>query len=311
MEHYYLQGVSQIVVYDDNNSDHVQSLNDLYAKHNRSYLKVLPALWPEGEGETGSSRSVAARAEYIRESNYLRCFRDHPDMDWILYIDVDEYMWSPKYATLPELLGSSDVPENITNVRIHMVRFGTSWVLEREKYVMVLDEGNVALSNPDNRRFTIDVNVKRGADERQREPADALRSLIKVCATANVLKECNRCYQNCHWKSIVRARALDPHQIRIHEHGVKYGQLEWLTLNLLRGFHYFLQSRADTAKKFTSGFYERPDVVQAYYQVDEFYNAIEDRSLQNRFSHLIRERLSPLFVNEVMYSVYRYNAEHT
>jgi hypothetical protein len=35
-EYHYLQGASQIVVYDDLRSDNLQNLNDLYAKHNRS-----------------------------------------------------------------------------------------------------------------------------------------------------------------------------------------------------------------------------------------------------------------------------------
>jgi hypothetical protein len=189
----------------------------------------------------------------------------------------------------------------VSSILINLVRFGTSWVLEREQYTIIREDGHVALSNPENRRLTLDVNVRRGPDERVREPAEALRSLVKVCATAKVMNECDKCHQSCQWKSIVRAKALDPQQIKIHEHGVKYGTKEWLDINVLRGFHYFLQSRADTTKKYTSGFYERPpEVVEAYYQIDEFYNLIEDRSLQNKYLHQVRARLAPLFGTGVL-----------
>jgi hypothetical protein len=261
-------------------------------------LKILPAKWPEGMEDPGSKTAKPARANQLKVLNYRRCFNDHPGVDWVLIIDVDEYIWSPKYATLPELLASPDMPADLTHVRINMMRFGTSWTTERPGYTLVAEDGDVGLLNTENRRFTIDVNVRRGPDERIREPADVIRDSIKACATANLMSTCERCHQSCAHKSIVKASALLPNNISIHDHGIKYGRIDSLDIDLVRGFHYALQSRSHIVKKY-GVYHGRPEMIEDYYQIDEFYNAVEDRSLQNRFSHILKERLSPFFMDEV------------
>jgi hypothetical protein len=295
-EYYYLQGVSQVVVYDDSSSDSLVSLNELYAKHNRSYLKIVPAHWPENKVDTQKTGINGYRFDHLKVWSYRSCVKEYPEADWIVPIDVDEYIWSPKYATLPELLASADVSDDVGSIHVGMVRFGTSGVPDRPKYTMVRTGESMGLLNPGQRKLTVDVNVKRGPDERLGEPAGVLRAQIAACFNASKLPPCDRCNHDCNHKSMVRAKALAPDGLRIHDHVINFGRAETLDINLVRGSHYFFQSKSYIVKKFAES-YGRHALVEEYNQVDGFYSAIEDRALQNKYSLLISERLSPLFLD--------------
>jgi hypothetical protein len=295
VEFYRLQGVYQIVVFDDGSSDGLSSLKDLYESQNRTYVRVMNAVWPGGEEGKGANLTRREHANAMKAASYKRCFLGYPEAAWVLFIDVDEYIWSPKYETLSDLLASGEVPTMASTVTVQFMRFGTAQVAKMEQYEIGYGGGKVAMQNPKERVLLMDANIKRGPDQRLGEPEGLIRDSLPVCKTAAVVSECDKCQMACASKSIVRASAVDPELIGVDVQEVTVGISAYLDVSVLRGFHYFLQSKQEIAKKHGAGYYEKPDdMVQGYMAVDAFYNSIEDRSLQNKYSKKLKDSIASL-----------------
>ena len=122
-----MMGFSHMVIYDDFSSDNVTMLDTLYKEHQRSYLTVVP---PFGVGQDKFTHR-AKTAEH--------CFINfHHLADWMINIDVDEFLApSPKYAHLSDYF-RHEVPETTHILQVGATRFG--WSGQRNRFTYRLQE---------------------------------------------------------------------------------------------------------------------------------------------------------------------------
>ena len=100
VEFHRFQGASKIVIYDDFSTDNVSLLNSLYHQHGRDYLVIEPGIWNE---DGRARRGLAGEA----------CFEKYrAESDWLINLDVDEFVSSPVYNSLPEFF-LHEVPDSI------------------------------------------------------------------------------------------------------------------------------------------------------------------------------------------------------
>ncbi len=84
-----MQGFDHIVVYDDFSADNATLLNELYIQHDRHYLTVEQGIWDEDP-----------RIRRIKSA--WDCYAKYKDQsDWLIHLDIDEFIWSPIYPDLP------------------------------------------------------------------------------------------------------------------------------------------------------------------------------------------------------------------
>lgn len=126
-----MMGFTHIVVYDDSSSDNVTMLEALYKEHGRGYLTVIP---PFGAGQDKFTHR-AKTAEH--------CFLNfHHMADWMINIDVDEFVWSPSHANLQQYF-RSEVPAANHILQVGATRFG--WSGQRERFTYLLHQVNLQL----------------------------------------------------------------------------------------------------------------------------------------------------------------------
>ena len=125
IEFHRLMGASKIVIYDDFSTDNVTLLNQLYQQHGRDYLVVEPGIWDE---DGRARRGLAGSA----------CFdKYHAESDWLINLDVDEFVWSPVYGSLTEFF-QHEVPTTNHILYVGATRFG--WGGQRHRFSYLLTE---------------------------------------------------------------------------------------------------------------------------------------------------------------------------
>ncbi len=125
IEFYRMMGVSKIIIYDDFSTDNVTLLNDLYQQHGRGYLVIEQGIWSEDPRVRRAEAGSACYGKYRAES------------DWLINLDVDEFVWSPKYSSLPEYF-MHEVPETTHILYVGASRFG--WGGQRHRYTYSLTQ---------------------------------------------------------------------------------------------------------------------------------------------------------------------------
>ncbi len=126
VEFHHMMGFTHMVIYDDFSSDNVTMLEALYRQHGRTYLTVVP---PFGASEDKFTHR-AKTAEH--------CFLNYHYMaDWMINIDLDEFVWSPSYPTLQQYF-MNEVPAANHILQVGATRFG--WSGQRDRFTYSLHE---------------------------------------------------------------------------------------------------------------------------------------------------------------------------
>jgi hypothetical protein len=101
-----LQGVERFIIYDDDSSDNITLLNDLYAQRfPESYVHVI--------------RRIHARHQAACFQHCVQTFGR--DSTWILIADVDEFVYSPTYGTLKNMLAQLPTIEARLGRRVDVI----------------------------------------------------------------------------------------------------------------------------------------------------------------------------------------------
>ena len=104
IEFYALQGASRIVIGDHLSRDSLFALPSVYAgRPGYPAVEVLPD--PGGQ------------APFLQA-----CARKHSRSSWLLFVDNDEFVWSPRYGSLFAYLDT--MPKEVTQVNVFGTRFG-------------------------------------------------------------------------------------------------------------------------------------------------------------------------------------------
>ncbi|KAK9862114.1 hypothetical protein WJX84_000220 [Apatococcus fuscideae] len=89
IEFHRLMGFDHIVIYDDFSADNASMLNSLYQQHDRHYLTVEPGI----QDDDPRIRRIKSAAD---------CFTKYREQsDWLIHLDIDEFIWSPLYPDVP------------------------------------------------------------------------------------------------------------------------------------------------------------------------------------------------------------------
>ncbi|KAK9820723.1 hypothetical protein WJX74_003809 [Apatococcus lobatus] len=173
IEFHRVMGFTHMVIYDDFSSDNVTMLETLYKEHQRSYLTVVP---PFAAGQDKFTHR-AKTAEH--------CFLNfHHLADWMINMDVDEFVWSPSYPSLQQYF-RSEVPSANHILHVGATRFGWSGQRDRFTYSLQLvandSSRSVKLVNPNGVQLLVSSHTHRAADQRFNEPEEILKQSNKLC----------------------------------------------------------------------------------------------------------------------------------
>lgn len=122
IEFHRILGFTHFVIYDDFSSDNVSLLETLYREHGRQYITVHA---PSGHGLTNNER---------RSQNAGHCSEHYSNAsDWMINIDVDEFITMSPYKTVQEYL-TAEVAEGTHMIYVGATRFG--WAGQRDRLSM-------------------------------------------------------------------------------------------------------------------------------------------------------------------------------
>ena len=125
LEFHRILGFNHFVVYDDFSSDNVSLLETLYREHGRQYITVHA---PTGHGTNNERRS----------QNAGHCSRHYSNAsDWMINIDVDEFITLSPYTTIQEYL-TAEVAEGTHMIYVGATRFG--WAGQRQRFEYALQQ---------------------------------------------------------------------------------------------------------------------------------------------------------------------------
>ncbi|KAK9820746.1 hypothetical protein WJX74_009462 [Apatococcus lobatus] len=313
LEFHRIQGFTHFVIYDDFSADNVSLLETLYREHGRHYITVYP---PTGQGLTNNER---------RSHNAGHCSEHFSnDSDWMINIDVDEFVWSPAYHSVQEYL-AAEVKEDMHMVYVGATRFG--WGGQRHRFEYALQQVNgtgdhsVELSNPKGIQLLTSSHIHRAPDQRFGEPEQFLRDSNQRCREwQGEDSPCTNDYNGRYGKAFVRTQ----HAVSVWTHGggVRGAFGEGSMFNgqdvgtercpvpicmkadpyKLHIYHLRSPSIADVAKKDLDEGISSPEEAQSrMVQSDEdydketwFFNQIRDVSLV-KYEAQLRERIQSLF----------------
>ena len=156
IEHNRMMGVDRIIIYDDNSSDNALLLNDFY-KERAPGFSIL------------AQPSLKKRPwRNLQETNLQHCLETYGNStEWLLNADVDEYLYSPYYGTLGDMLRNLSAMEREQNKHFSYItsvnlNFGSSGQQHRfENSLTRAADGRVVYSNPCGLQLITD-HVRRG-----------------------------------------------------------------------------------------------------------------------------------------------------
>lgn len=123
IEFHRLMGFDRIVIYDDFSTDNASMLSSLYEQHGRHYLTIEPGL----EDEDPRIRRIRSAAD---------CFTKYKDQsDWLIHLDIDEFVWSPAHPDLPTYF-MQEVPDKAHIIYAGATRFGFNGQKSRHSFAL-------------------------------------------------------------------------------------------------------------------------------------------------------------------------------
>ena len=137
IEFHRLMGFSHIAIWDDGSEDNAHLIERLYTQHGRTYVSYdrQPEYTGSDDFETqGRMRRVEAAKSCLLKYKHLA--------DWIIHLDIDEFVWSPRHKDLRTFF-QTGVPADRHILYAGATRFG--WEHMRHRHTYALQE--VSLSN--------------------------------------------------------------------------------------------------------------------------------------------------------------------
>lgn len=119
IEFHKIQGVKHFYLYNNNSQDDFQAVLKRYIKKDEVTLVEWPYTYDDGEHGAWLA---------IQRAAYMDCInRFGSDMDWLAFIDTDEFLFSPKGKPLPHYLKDY---KSYGGVCVNWLNFGTSHIHE-------------------------------------------------------------------------------------------------------------------------------------------------------------------------------------
>ncbi|KAK9838769.1 hypothetical protein WJX74_002977 [Apatococcus lobatus] len=314
IEFHRLMGFDHIVIYDDFSADNASMLNSLYQQHDRHYLTVEPGI----QDDDPRIRRIKSAAD---------CFTKYREQsDWLIHLDIDEFIWSPLYPDVPTYF-MREVPDETHIVYAGATRFGFNGQRLRHSFALHQEDAMAKLTNPQGIQLLTETHWMRAADRRFGEPEDIILANLESCKGP---KEggCTNDNSGIHGKTFLRSSLA--HGLWTHGGSVKSNKFgthradAWgyrvvslgnggsmytddcpapicqpSGINKLHIYHIRSPSIADAAKKNADWHWtddptaEAASSSQQYAKDTAFYNQIRDVALV-RFAPALRERILPL-----------------
>jgi hypothetical protein len=156
-----LQGAERFIIYDDDSTDNITFLNDLYSQtFPESYVQVIPKIKLSQQGAC-----------------FQHCVQTFgKDSTWILIADVDEFVYSPTYGTLANMLAELPNIEAQQKRQVDVIKaectrystFGADGASQQNRFQYVLErrpDGKVEYRNGCGLQ-AITSHTRRGPDDR-------------------------------------------------------------------------------------------------------------------------------------------------
>lgn len=295
IEFYALQGATRIVIGDHLSRDSLVALAGVYA--GRPGYPVVEVLPDPGD-----------QAPFLQA-----CARRHSRSSWLLFVDNDEFMWSPRYGSLFAYLDT--LPKEVTQVSAFGARFGVGSCKRPAHLHVVGARLNVTRAevpaNPGGGGFPLPLVLEshtRRMPTTFIDPAEAtilaaLRDSGNVSAcNATLMREAygdsfsDFCFDNLvTFKSFVRGEAFgfftsgNPHYAQL-KRGITHRELN---ATLLRFNHYWVRCRSVAYVKARQ--WNKHDPIEWVEQAGPLGEAVLDESLLP-FVDRIKERLGQLLL---------------
>ncbi|KAK9852595.1 hypothetical protein WJX84_004435 [Apatococcus fuscideae] len=324
IEFHRLQGFSHLVIYDDFSSDNISLLETLYREHGRDYVSVERGA---GEGDSNALRRGLDAQHCTDKYSHLA--------DWMINLDIDEFVWSPKYANLQDYFRNEVLATN----HIHYMgatRFGWSGMRHRFTYSLqeVTEAGTghtVELLNPNGVQLLATSHIHRAPDSRLGEPEQVLKDsnadCVKWATEIGEWSPCTNDYDNKFGKTFMRMS----HAKSVWTHGGSLGGdfpdiilrngadlhtadcpspiCEQADSRLLHIYHFRAPSLADLVKKDVEEFgISQEDADKRFLTTDAAYedstwifNQIRDVALV-AFGEPLQQRIAPLLTHHQLQS---------
>jgi hypothetical protein len=277
-----LQGVDRFVLYDDGSSDNMSLLSEFYEQQDTDIaVHVLPAI----AGEQFSRQQLTFQ-------HCLDVFGN--TTDWMMDIDVDEFMYSPAFGTIVSLLGNMTVYAEERNMNLTVftsanLNFGSSGQRFRFENALVRsDDGKVQHRNGCGAQLITD-HVLRGHLPLSEAYKNQTRSLGRICELPGSFSPC----RHNPGKSIFSPPAVaiagvhHPLEMRYPSSGVNWDP------PLLVGNHYYYRSREDVELK-ASQWYLTEHVRNYNLTDDLLWNVVVDDVLRQRWGPELARRMQDL-----------------
>ncbi len=150
IEFHRLMGFSHIAIYDDGSEDNAHLIESLYRQHGRDYISYDRQ--HEYEGDLVPADDFKAHARMRRVEAAGSCLLKYKHLaDWIVHLDIDEFMWSPRHQDLRTFF-QTGVPADMHVLYAGATRFGWEHMRHRHTYALeevscLLDLQSVPLSS--------------------------------------------------------------------------------------------------------------------------------------------------------------------
>ena len=294
IEYMRLQGVERFIIYNDDSWENLTLLNTFYEqKDPAANVKVIP--------RAGRTRYQLVSFQHCVENYGL-------DTQWMLFSDTDEYLYSPSYGTLREMLLDMSTLEKEVNSSIHHIyadcsRYGSAGQKRRFQYRLVEEpDGTVNYVNPCGVQLVITHNRRAPHIWRPREKELALSLKASPICTKPRENQALGCHHG-HGKSLFRPEHLVEVGCHFPERmdgtGVQIvstrrkghmEQVAWCN-------HYSTRSREDAFKKAVIGWRVSTmgGVVSLFNDTDAaFFGAVEDNRLRDQYMETLSARMREL-----------------
>jgi hypothetical protein len=237
-----LQGIERIIIYDDRSADNVTYLNELFQQEEPSFpLVVLPSV------------------PFIANDNQQRLNFQHcldtfgPSTEWMVNLDVDEFLYSPAFGTVASLLRNMSALERRRNLSFtHFtstnLNFGSSGQLRRfENRLTRRPDGRATHENGCGLQLITDHVFRGPAREIFGELAEYKRLTggLWICALPGLFSPC----RHNPGKTIFRPAAVALAGIHTPARMRFTGDSQNWDPPLLVGNHYYYRSRDDVELK--------------------------------------------------------------
>ena len=141
-----IQGVDRFVIYDDHSTDNITMLKRFYHQRDPTFeIHIFEAIGPNKASISAGLKRQATSFQHCLD-NFGATTR------WMLVMDVDEFLYSPAFGTVADLLENLSLVEARENRTINRIislnlNFGTSGQRRRFKYRLVPGKGPVLYQN--------------------------------------------------------------------------------------------------------------------------------------------------------------------